>query len=138
MLQIARHSSFRLSGIALGLALVAAHAPAFGQEFTRLGMPKESHLTASVTYTDLDLTTKDGRTVLRQRIRATARDICRQLGDNGGSVGMAFVCEDEAVRGAAAMERKLIAEARAASRSQPTATQAANSFGPVASAPPPR
>lgn len=140
MLQHARHSSFRLLGLAAGLVLVTAGAPAFGQDFTVIGRGDSMHertLSASINHADLDLTTKVGRTVLRQRIRRTAAKLCRQLDDASVPPGLGFECEDAAVAQAAPLERALIAQAHAATQDQATAMQAA-SFGRVASATPSR
>jgi UrcA family protein len=57
-----------------------------------------------VSYADLDLTTYGGQQILKQRIRATARDICRDLGDVPGATTGSLVprgeCVTEAVRNA--------------------------------------
>ena len=61
-------------------------------------------LSRVVSYADLDLTTYGGQQILRQRIRATARDICRQLGDVPGGVTGSLLprgdCVSDAVRNA--------------------------------------
>ena len=75
-----------------------------------------STLSRAVSYRDLDLATRDGRHVLKMRIRDTARDICRELGEgrnNGGPLLRS--CEDDAVRSARGQMR--FAVARAQSRS---------------------
>src|SRR5215218_1148852 len=48
--------------------------------FDREGRPIS--LSRAVSYADLDLTTRTGQDDLRMRVRATARDICRVLGEN--------------------------------------------------------
>lgn len=69
-------------------------------------------LSVPVSYRDLDLTTASGRTTLQQRVRATAKDSCRRLGEAnlGGTAAMAS-CEDGAVNGAAEQERMAFAKA---------------------------
>jgi UrcA family protein len=99
--------------------MLAAAAPALGQEsavqFTVRGhseRPHEHSLSAAVVYADLDLTTSAGQAALRQRVRKTARELCRQLdGGPENATGLAFVCEDEAVEGAAGFQRTAIARA---------------------------
>ena len=58
-------------------------------------------LSRVVSIRDLDLTTLSGREVLRLRIRDTARDICRELGEDRFS-GSAITssCVDQAIRDA--------------------------------------
>ena len=73
-------------------------------------------LSRVVSYRDLDLTTYDGQQVLKMRVRATARDICRELGEGRGNGGpLLRSCEDDAVRSARGQMR--FAVARAQSRS---------------------
>ena len=108
-----------LFGVACATLAMAASAPAAGQEpateFTVTGHaegPHERSLSAAVFYGDLDLTRPGGRALLRQRVRRTASELCRQLG--GGpenATGLAFVCEDEAVQSAAEFQRTAIAHA---------------------------
>jgi UrcA family protein len=118
MSKLAGYPSSGPLGVACALAMVAAGVPAFSQEpageFTitaQGGGPHERSLTASVYYRDLDLTTKGGRAVLRQRVRSTASELCHRLGDDNRSAAVAFVCEDEAVESAANFERAVIAQA---------------------------
>ena len=68
--------------------------------------PDARSLSAPVSYSDLDLTTGAGREALRQRIKLTARDLCRQLGEAnmGGTAGQPS-CEQDAVNSAAGQER---------------------------------
>lgn len=105
-----------LLGLACAVGGAAASPPASGQdaEFTVVGHgegPHERTLSAAVYYRDLDLRTKAGRTVLRLRVRRTAAELCHQLRGDDRAAGLAFVCEDEAVEGAAALERAVIAQA---------------------------
>lgn len=71
-------------------------------------------LSRAVSYRDLDLATYDGQRVLKMRIRATARDICRELGEGPGAGGpLLRSCEDDAVRSARGQMRYAIARAQA-------------------------
>jgi UrcA family protein len=71
-----------------------------------------NRLSARVTYRDLDLTTYEGRRVLEMRIRDTARDICRTLGeDNAPGDALAPSCVDGAIRSAKPQVRTAIAQA---------------------------
>ena len=71
-------------------------------------------LSRIVSYRDLDLATLDGRQVLKMRIRATARDICRELGEGPGNGGpLLRSCEDDAVRSARTQVRHAVARAHA-------------------------
>ena len=73
-------------------------------------------LSRVVSYRDLDLATYDGQQVLKMRIRATARDICRELGEGRGNGGpLMRSCEDDAVRSARGPMRFAIARAQARS-----------------------
>lgn len=88
----------------------AALAQATVGEVTVIGRYGEGlnarSLSAPVSYGDLDLTTGAGREALRQRVKLTARDLCRQLGeaDLGGTAAQPS-CEQDAVNSAAAQER---------------------------------
>lgn len=71
-------------------------------------------LSRVVSYRDLDLATYDGQRVLKMRIRATARDICRELGEGPGNGGpLLRSCEDDAVRSARGQVRYAVARAQA-------------------------
>jgi len=71
-------------------------------------------LSRVVSYRDLNLATYDGQQVLKMRIRATARDICRELGEGPGNGGpLMRSCEDDAVRSARGQMRFAIARAQA-------------------------
>lgn len=73
-------------------------------------------LSRPVSFADLDLTTYAGREVLRLRVRETARDVCRELGEGPGNGGpLLRSCEEDAVRSARGQMR--VAIARAESRS---------------------
>lgn len=73
-------------------------------------------LSRAVSYRDLNLATYEGQRVLKMRIRATARDICRELGEGSGNGGpLLRSCEADAVRSARGQMR--FAVTRAQSRS---------------------
>jgi UrcA family protein len=68
--------------------------------------PDVRSLSAPVSYSDLDLTTGAGREALRQRVKLTARDLCRQLGEaNMGGTAVQPSCEQDAINSATAQER---------------------------------
>jgi UrcA family protein len=74
--------------------------------------PEVRSLSAPVSYGDLDLTTDAGRDLLRDRVRATAQDLCRRLGEQGmGGAAAAPSCEQDAVDNAQAQEQTAIATA---------------------------
>ena len=129
----------------LGAALIAgAAAPAMAQtveELTVTGRqgvgPNTRSLSAVVSYRDLDLTTEAGRTVLTQRVRSTAQDLCRRLGeDNMGATGTAPSCEQDAIGSVSEQQRVAIANARPRSYAT-TPAPAAEGEGRPASATPP-
>ncbi|HJQ16710.1 MAG TPA: UrcA family protein [Allosphingosinicella sp.] len=57
-------------------------------------------LSQTVGYGDLDLSTKIGRDILKQRVRLTARFLCDKLGESDTSDGVAPSCRDAAVKDA--------------------------------------
>jgi UrcA family protein len=64
---------------------------------------RPDRLSRVVSLRDLDLTTLEGRRIMRLRVRDTARDICRALGESSGpSAGGLLTpsCVDQAVRDA--------------------------------------
>ena len=73
----------------------------------RYGRDGPNTLSRAVSYRDLDLTTYGGRQVLKMRIRDTARDLCRELGEGPGNGGplLGRSCVDDAVRGARSQMR---------------------------------
>ncbi len=80
----------------------------------RLGPNGPARMSQAVSYRDLDLTSYEGRRVLDSRIRATARTLCRALGEgpgNGGSVLPS--CEDQARRDARPQVRVAVNQAYA-------------------------
>jgi UrcA family protein len=115
MLQSARSSSLLGAACALGLLSAPAFAQPPAAEFTTTSHsegPQERSLSAAVAYGDLDLTTRAGQQQLRRRVRATASELCHQLsGGPENATGLGFVCEDQAVEGAAEFQRVAIAHA---------------------------
>jgi UrcA family protein len=109
-----------ICGLAAAASLAAAR-PALAQpvvgEVVVIGRggegPSLRSLSAPVSYADLDLTTAQGRAVLHDRIRATAADLCRRLGDQN-MTGSAILpsCVTDAVDAARAQEREAYALAR--------------------------
>ena len=115
---------------ALSLGAVAAATPAAAQYaytgtyvdevvvpgFYRYRGDRPTTLSRVVSYRDLNLATYDGQQVLKMRIRATARDICRELGEGRGNGGpLMRSCEDDAVRSARGQMRFAIARAQSRS-----------------------
>jgi UrcA family protein len=104
---------------AAGFAALAA-LPAGAQtvdEITvvgRLGPDgRPATLSRVVSFADLDLRTEAGVGALRVRIRDTARDLCRQLGETGGGSGLVRSCEDDATADAMNQARPIVAQIRA-------------------------
>jgi len=65
----------------------------------RLGPHGPDRLSQAVSFRDLDLTSYEGRRVLDLRIRATARTLCRALGEGSGNGGPLLPsCEEQARR----------------------------------------
>ena len=94
-----------------------------------------------VSYADLDLRAEADQRVLRQRIRDTARSICRRLGADGPQRPSPSIptCESEAVNGAMPQYRTALARApgRAYARAEaPSAGSYATSVSAVAPAAP--
>ena len=85
---------------------------AMAQDTTGSGAPEEivitgqygdvpdsvSSLSYPVSYADLDLSTDDGRDILRKRVRHTARFLCEKLGEADVSSPLVPSCQDAAVR----------------------------------------
>lgn len=119
-------SSLWLCG-ALVAGLAGASASAFAQpapqpaptvgEITvtgRYGPEGEARrLSQAVSFVDLDLTTDDGRKMLDQRIKDTARDLCVRLGESPTmQAPPAPSCQQDAVNSAAAQRRVALAQAQ--------------------------
>jgi UrcA family protein len=102
-----RRSKTMLAGAACAALLAGAAAPALAQttgELTvtghwRVGENVRS-LSAAVPYNDLDLNTVAGRDMLKQRVNATAHDLCDRLGEGNTSSGVAPSCEQDAMSSA--------------------------------------
>ena len=101
-----------------GFAALAA-APVVAQtvdEITVMGRMgpdgRPAELSRVITISDLDLATDAGVGALRVRVRDTARDLCRQLGETGGGSGLLRSCEDEAVARAMNDAKPIIAARR--------------------------
>jgi UrcA family protein len=75
------------------------------------GRPNAKGLSAPVSYRDLDLTTNAGRNSLTQRVRTTARDLCRRLGESNKGTHRAGTCEQDAVNSARDQQRMAVAQA---------------------------
>lgn len=136
MLKLAKHVSSSLLGAMCAVASVAAGVPAFGQgsdEFTVLGhneRPYEHTLSATISYRDLDLTNRDGRAVLRQRVWRTAEKLCARIGEGHiGGASQALSCEDQVRYSAAQQQRDAIARAMVAAA---PANPSVASVGPTA------
>ena len=56
-------------------------SPIYRAERHTLGLPGTVSLSREVSYSDLDLTTRDGARALRARVRDMARDVCDELRD---------------------------------------------------------
>ena len=68
-----------------------------------------NRLSRTVSFADLDLTTRAGQEVLRIRIKDTARGICRDLGEGPGNGGPLLAsCEDQAIRDARPQVRRAV------------------------------
>ena len=117
---------------ALALAAAAAAAPAAAQVYADEGPAyvdevvitgplapdgRPALLSRVVSIRDLDLATREDQALLRLRIRDTARDLCRELGesDSGGSPIIPS-CVDQAVRDARPQMRVAINQAYANAR----------------------
>ena len=113
-------------GLALALAaggLTLAAAPAFAQAaypatvdevtvYGRVGPDgRPATLSRVVDISDLDLRDSRDVRIMDRRVRATAREVCEELGETGGP-GVTPSCVDAAVRNTQRQVRFAIAEAR--------------------------
>jgi len=99
-----------LGTLALATCLTAAplplHAQPAAEDITvigRYGRVPDSvqSLSQAVSYADLDLSTKAGRDILRQRVALTARYLCEKLGETDTTSGPVVPsCRDAAVKDA--------------------------------------
>jgi len=64
---------------------VIVEAPNIHAERNTFGLPGKLTASRAVPYDDLDLATHDGARELRERVRQTAQDICRELDDASGT-----------------------------------------------------
>lgn len=110
--------SSRLTMLALmtaaGVALLAGPSNAQTvEELTITGhLGDVAQLSQAVNYADLDLTTKAGEDMLKTRIKDTAKDLCRRLGEaNQSSTPLVPSCEDGAYRDAMPQIRQAVAMA---------------------------
>ena len=90
-----------------GAVLLGVSVPSFAQPMEeelvvtgRYGAAQS--LSQSVSYADLDLSTKAGRDIMRHRISLTARYLCDKLGESGTSSGPIPSCRDAATKDAMA------------------------------------
>ena len=118
MLKLTTCSS--LLGAACAVGFGAVCVPAFGAApggFTVMGHNGAAYgagPSVVVSYRDLDLTTKNGRVVLRQRVWKTAETLCARLGeDHAVSASQVGSCEVEAYSSAASQVHDAIARATA-------------------------
>lgn len=75
---------------------------------------RPARLSRVISIRDLDLATREDQALLRLRIRDTARDLCRALGEDGrGYSPVAPSCEDQAVRDARPQVRLAVNQAYA-------------------------
>ena len=72
---------------------------------------RPTQLSRGVPFGDLDLRTVAGQDVLKARVRDTARDLCRELGeDRSGPSPLAQTCIDRAIAGSREQVRVAIAD----------------------------
>jgi UrcA family protein len=110
-----------LVGAAMAAGLAGVAAPALAQTTVesltitghwRVG-DNVRELSAAVPYDDLDLNTGLGRDVFRERVRATARDLCERLGEpSTAAPPLNRSCEQEAMDNARKQIRIAIASQR--------------------------
>jgi UrcA family protein len=131
MPKFASFPSFTAFGVACAAGLLAA-APAFGQEAAsafsvtdRSDAPSERTVSAVVSYRDLDLTTQEGRALLRQRMWRTAETLCARIGESHVGDGSApLSCENQLRYSLGQQQRYAIARAIAAASARPSMASA--------------
>jgi len=69
---------------------------------------RASRLSRAVSFSDLDLLVPADRALLRVRIRDTARELCRELGEEGSGPGIVPSCQEQAIRDARPQVRAAI------------------------------
>lgn len=100
-----RTSTLALAALAAGAVATPGLAQPASEEIVvmgRYGTVPDSvrSLSQAVSYADLDLSTKLGRDILRQRLKLTARYLCERLGETDTSSTVVPSCRDAAVRDA--------------------------------------
>ena len=100
-----RTSALALAALTAGAIATPALAQPADEEIVvmgRYGTVPDSvrSLSQPVSYADLDLSTKLGRDILRQRLKLTARYLCDKLGETDTSSQPIPSCRDAAVRDA--------------------------------------
>jgi UrcA family protein len=105
--------------LSLAAALAATSAPALAQSVEELVVSGHSRgerpavASQTVSYSDLNLTQAGDRTMLKHRIVAAAKDVCRQIGEDAplrGNLGKS--CQDTAIRDAMVSVRVAFADAQ--------------------------
>jgi UrcA family protein len=104
----ANHLTSSLLALVCAAGLTTAAAPALaGEPVSGLTIVASdaSHISASVEYRDLDLTTGSGRKELQRRVWRTAVALCDRIDDHSS------YCASDAVMSASAAERDVISHA---------------------------
>lgn len=96
-----------IGSLIVGSAFAASGATAqtAPEEITvtgQYGTDNVQSLSQTVSYADLDLSTSEGKSVLRQRLKLTARWLCQKLGEPETASPPAPSCRDAAVSDAMA------------------------------------
>jgi UrcA family protein len=106
--------------LSLAAVLAAASAPTFAQSVEELVITGHGHgerpasASQRVSYADLNLTRAGDQAVLKHRIVAAAKDVCREVGEDAplrGNLGKS--CQDNAIRDAMVQVRVAFADAQA-------------------------
>jgi UrcA family protein len=101
-------------------AVLAASAPAFAQSVEELVITGHGHgerpasASQRVSYADLNLARTGDQAVLKHRIVAAAKDVCREVGEDAplrGNLGKS--CQDNSMRDAMIQVRVAFADAQA-------------------------
>jgi UrcA family protein len=106
-----------LGSIGVALPTAAGAQPAEQDGVTvygrRLPPGEPGELSRAVSYRDLDLRTDMGATTLRKRVKDTAAELCKELGDTETrSTSIIPTCEEVAVGAASWDVRRVITAAR--------------------------
>src|ERR1700749_642205 len=79
----AYHDGYRQASYGDSNVVVTVEVPRHAERDSATGAPIETiALSEAVRFDDLDLATQAGAHVLRERIRRTASQLCRRLGEN--------------------------------------------------------